>query len=97
MLWNTEEYILVGIFYDVSMIDRSRYKNKSIKFEISLGNIGNHQFHQNQVIQMHDKCSSEGKTMIIILNLNFFLQIKVFLFFIFHKSQLFYIKLNGHF
>lgn len=45
-LWSSEEYLLLAIFYDVCMIDRSRFKNKSISFEISLGNVGNRQFHQ---------------------------------------------------
>ncbi|KAJ8683958.1 hypothetical protein QAD02_019750 [Eretmocerus hayati] len=49
-LWNTEEYLLVGVLYDICMIDRSLLpRGKSISFEISIGNAGNQRFsaHQN--------------------------------------------------
>lgn len=60
MLWKTEEYLLVGVFYDICMIDRSRFKNKPIIFEISLGNAGNQQFYQNQTVQVDEDCRSEN-------------------------------------
>lgn len=47
-LWSTEEYLLVGVLYDVCMIDRSRFGSKSISFELSLGNAGNQQFPRSQ-------------------------------------------------
>ncbi|XP_034943562.1 otoferlin [Chelonus insularis] len=46
-LWSTEEYLLVGIIYDASMIDRSRFMKKSISFEINIGNAGSHIFPHN--------------------------------------------------
>ncbi|XP_067216226.1 otoferlin-like isoform X2 [Linepithema humile] len=47
-LWSTEEYLLVGVLYDVCMIDRSRFGSKLISFELSLGNAGNRQFSRSQ-------------------------------------------------
>ncbi|XP_044010396.1 otoferlin [Aphidius gifuensis] len=46
-MWNSEEYLLVGIIYDVCMIDRYRFMNKAISFEISFGNAGNTEFSNN--------------------------------------------------
>ncbi|XP_076223010.1 otoferlin [Nomia melanderi] len=50
-LWRTEEYCLVAILYDVSMIDRRKFWTKSISFEISLGNAGNKQFPRSQCVE----------------------------------------------
>ncbi|XP_076648742.1 otoferlin [Halictus rubicundus] len=47
-LWATEEYCLVAILYDASMIDRRKCRLKPISFEISLGNAGNRQFSYSQ-------------------------------------------------
>nr|XP_034175477.1 otoferlin-like [Osmia lignaria] len=47
-LWRTEEYYLVAVLYDASMIDRRRFSWKSISFEVSLGNAGNRQFSHSQ-------------------------------------------------
>ncbi|XP_024943161.1 otoferlin [Cephus cinctus] len=47
-LWNTEEYLMVGVLYSVCMIDRSRFTTKWISFEISLGNAGNTAFSYSQ-------------------------------------------------
>ncbi|CAK9828332.1 Fer-1-like protein 6 [Anthophora retusa] len=50
-LWRTEEYYLVAILYDVSMIDRRKFWLKSISFEVSLGNAGNKQFSRSQCFE----------------------------------------------
>ncbi|KAI4503915.1 hypothetical protein M0802_001318 [Mischocyttarus mexicanus] len=52
-LWKVEEYVLLGILYDVCMIDRSRFAKKSILFELSIGNAGNQRFSR-------DRCDSEN-------------------------------------
>ncbi|EFN60493.1 Fer-1-like protein 4 [Camponotus floridanus] len=52
-LWSTDEYLLVGVLYDVCMIDRSRFGSKLISFELSLGNAGNRQF-------LHSQCSESN-------------------------------------
>ncbi|XP_012058513.1 PREDICTED: otoferlin-like [Atta cephalotes] len=48
-LWLTEEYLLVGVLYDVCLIDRSRFGSKLISFELSLGNAGNRQFSHTEI------------------------------------------------
>ncbi|CAL7940390.1 unnamed protein product [Xylocopa violacea] len=50
-LWRTEEYYLVAVIYDASMIDRRKFWTKSITFEISLGNAGNRQFGRSQCLE----------------------------------------------
>ncbi|XP_076375559.1 otoferlin [Megalopta genalis] len=52
-LWETEEYVLLAILYDASMIDRRKFRLKPISFEISLGNAGNRQF-------AHSQCSEDN-------------------------------------
>ncbi|XP_015125981.1 otoferlin [Diachasma alloeum] len=47
ILWATEEYLLVGIIYDVCMIDRCRFLMKSVSFEINFGNAGSRVFPHN--------------------------------------------------
>ncbi|KAI4482752.1 hypothetical protein M0804_008605 [Polistes exclamans] len=47
-LWKVEEYVLLGILYDVCMIDRSRFAKKSIVFELSIGNAGNQRFSRDR-------------------------------------------------
>ncbi|XP_015525108.1 otoferlin [Neodiprion lecontei] len=49
--WETEEYLLVGIVFDVSMIDRGKYSGKKISFEISLGNAGNKMLSYSQCVE----------------------------------------------
>lgn len=50
-LWRTEEYYLVAVLYDASMIDRRRFWMRSIIFEISIGNAGNTQFGHSQCFE----------------------------------------------
>ncbi|XP_076670742.1 otoferlin [Andrena cerasifolii] len=50
-LWDTDEYCLVAVLYDVSLIDRRRFSSKSISFEISVGNAGNRQFPYSQCFE----------------------------------------------
>ncbi|KAK1117439.1 hypothetical protein K0M31_016643 [Melipona bicolor] len=50
-LWKTEEYYLVAVLYDISMIDRRKFWTKSISFEVSLGNAGNRQFARSQCFE----------------------------------------------
>ncbi|XP_015435492.1 PREDICTED: otoferlin-like [Dufourea novaeangliae] len=50
-LWRTEQYCLVAVLYDVSMIDRRKFWTKSISFEVSLGNAGNRQFPYSQCFE----------------------------------------------
>lgn len=54
-LWTTEEYYLVAVLYDASMIDRRRFWMRSIFFEISIGNAGNKQFGHSQCFEDEDK------------------------------------------
>ncbi|KAG5335930.1 OTOF protein, partial [Acromyrmex charruanus] len=56
-LWSTEEYLLVGVLYNVCLIDRSRFGSKLISFELSLGNAGNRQFSHSQCIENNDNQS----------------------------------------
>ncbi|XP_011064503.1 PREDICTED: otoferlin-like [Acromyrmex echinatior] len=56
-LWSTEEYLLVGVLYNVCLIDRSRFRSKLISFELSLGNAGNRQFSHSQCIENNDNQS----------------------------------------
>ncbi|XP_033208643.1 otoferlin-like [Belonocnema kinseyi] len=49
-LWKTQQYLLVGVLYDVCMIDRSQFRTKFISFEINLGNAGNRQFSHGRCI-----------------------------------------------
>ncbi|XP_076302777.1 otoferlin-like, partial [Lasioglossum baleicum] len=58
-LWRTEEYYLVAVVYDTSMIDRRKFWTKSISFEVSLGNAGNRQFARSQCF----KDSNDGNRM----------------------------------
>ncbi|XP_070528249.1 otoferlin [Cardiocondyla obscurior] len=60
-LWSTEEYLLVGILYDVCLIDRSRFGSKLISFELSLGNAGNQQFPHSQCAENNDDGLSESE------------------------------------
>ncbi|XP_043264956.1 otoferlin-like [Colletes gigas] len=50
-LWTTEEYYLVAVLYDVSLIDRRKFLTKSISFEVSIGNAGNRQFPHSQCFE----------------------------------------------
>ncbi|XP_048510270.1 otoferlin-like [Athalia rosae] len=50
-LWKTEEYLLVGIIFDVSMINRKKFSGKKISFEISLGNAGNNMLSYSQCVE----------------------------------------------
>ncbi|XP_043285592.1 otoferlin-like [Venturia canescens] len=59
-LWDTEEYILVGIIFDACMIDRSRYKTKPIHFEMSLGNSGNRMYPHSQCVENDDGLFDES-------------------------------------
>ncbi|EFN77733.1 Otoferlin [Harpegnathos saltator] len=59
--WSTEEYLLVGVLYDVCMIDRSRFGSKSISFELSLGNAGNQQFPRSQCAENNNDGQSENE------------------------------------
>nr|XP_012151304.1 PREDICTED: otoferlin-like [Megachile rotundata] len=52
-LWRTEEYYLIAVLYDASMIDR-RFSWKSISYEVSLGNAGNRQFSHSQCFDDND-------------------------------------------
>ncbi|XP_036143415.1 otoferlin [Monomorium pharaonis] len=60
-LWSTEEYLLVGVLYDVCLIDRSRFGSKLISFELSLGNAGNQQFPYSQCVENNDDSQSENE------------------------------------
>ncbi|EZA54735.1 Otoferlin [Ooceraea biroi] len=60
-LWSTEEYLLVGVLYDVCMIDRSRFGSKLMSFELSLGNAGNRQFPHSQCIEDNNDGLSENE------------------------------------
>ncbi|XP_072763326.1 LOW QUALITY PROTEIN: otoferlin, partial [Anoplolepis gracilipes] len=60
-LWSTDEYLLVGVLYDVCMIDRSRFGSKLISFELSLGNAGNRQFPHSQCAENNNDDQSENK------------------------------------
>ncbi|XP_076243958.1 fer-1-like protein 6 [Calliopsis andreniformis] len=50
-LWSTEEYYLVAVLYDVSLIDRRKFSSKSISFEVSIGNAGNRRFPYSQCFE----------------------------------------------
>ncbi|XP_071649969.1 otoferlin [Temnothorax longispinosus] len=60
-LWSTEEYLLVGVLYDVCLIDRSRFGSKLISFELSLGNAGNQQFPYSQCVENTNDSQSENE------------------------------------
>ncbi|XP_031785250.1 otoferlin isoform X4 [Nasonia vitripennis] len=69
-LWRLDEYLLVGVFYDCCMIDRSLLASgKSASLELSLGNAGNLSYsdHQLRVCdeeaqENDDKSSAEEET-----------------------------------
>ncbi|KAL6424890.1 hypothetical protein ACFW04_010045 [Cataglyphis niger] len=60
-LWSTDEYLLVGVLYDVCMIDRSRFGSKLISLELSLGNAGNRQFPHSQCAESNNGDQSENE------------------------------------
>ncbi|XP_025075892.1 otoferlin-like [Pogonomyrmex barbatus] len=67
-LWSTEEYLLVGVLYDICLIDRSRFGSKLISFELSLGNAGNQQFLHSQCAENND---SQTENALLEKRLNF--------------------------
>lgn len=60
-LWRLDEYLLVAVIYDCSMIDRNILAcGKSASLELSLGNAGNLSYSDHQVRVCDEEAQENG-------------------------------------